>query len=354
MYKIVNVTDDMLEKHWETLQKRALELMRGFLNGKLTLGGSVGTKNVIKFVYKVCPGSPTWKFLSKYSDERYLRDLLCGSWDSLLSVIRDVNDWNGSKNWKSSFTKEKYLKEEFYSSGKNEHGLLFVDDFHDILEHIFLYELYGNVLDKLQFIKRLKLKICPYCGRNQINVASYERKRDSKPPIDHFLPKSKYPFLAVSFRNLIPCCSTCNDIANKGAFDPLEGELTLENPYEFVDEHVYFKGDFPNMLSMNDNDYNVNMIFNPTRLAIGYKETLKLEEFYKDEKQKMMDMHENLLTFSEGRKENLISLGIETGQLNNIQRQVLGYRLDGKASIREFYKFKKEMFEQLLKKYKLA
>lgn len=51
------------------------------------------------------------------------------------------------------------------------------------------------------------------------------------------------------------------------------------------------------MLSMNEDDYDVNMQFAPKRLSIGYKDTLKLEEFYKDEKLKMIDMHENLLTF---------------------------------------------------------
>lgn len=268
-------------------------------------------------------------------------------------IIHDVEVWNTGADWKNGINKEKFLAGDFYSIGKNDEGLTYVDDFHDILYHIFVKGLYDEVLDKLQFIKKVNLKVCPYCGRNQINVASYEGKRDSKPPIDHFLPKSKYPFLAVSFCNLIPCCTTCNDISNKGAFDPLETELTLENPHVFVDEHVRFKGKFPDMLSMNEDDYDVNMQFAPACLSIGYKDTLNLEEFYKDEKQKMIDMHENLLTFSNGRKENLASLGIEDSYLNNIQKQVLGYRLDGKTSVREFYKFKKEMLEQLLEKYKL-
>ena len=161
--------------------------------------------------------------------------------------------------------------------------------------------------------------------------------------------------MAVSFRNLIPCCSTCNDISNKGNFDPLDNSvLTLENPYEFTDEHVHFNGEFPDMVSMNEHDYDVNMLFNPSYLSTGYRETLKLEEFYKDEKQKMIDMHDNLLTFSDARKKDLASLGIEDNYLNDVQMQVLGYRLDGKTSVREFYKFKKEMFEQLLEKYNLA
>lgn len=355
MYRIVNVTEDMLEWHREALFERTQLLMRDFRDGNLTVDGKVGKTHVVKFIYKVCPDSPTWKFLDKYTSDANLQKLLCGSWEDLLTIIRDVETLCGGKEWKKGFTKEKFQAGEYFSSGKNKDGLVFVDDFHDILKEIFVKQLYGECLDKLHFIKGLKLKVCPYCGRNQINVASYEKKRDSKPPIDHFFPKSKYPFLAVSYRNLIPCCTTCNDISNKGDFDPLENmNLTLENPYEFVDEHVRFKGEFPDMVSMNDEDYNVNMEFEPSDLAIGYKETLKLEEFYKDEKQKMIDMHDNLLTFSEGRKRDLASLGVEDDYLNNIQKQVLGYRLDGKTSVREFYKFKKEMFEQLLEKYNLA
>lgn len=354
MYKILNVTDDMLEKHWETLRKRALELMQGFRDGTMTFEGKVGTKHIEKFIYKVCPNSPTWKFLDKYSDMENLKALLCGSWKDIVAIINDIKIWNEGKNWKSSLTKKSFLAGDYFYSGKDEDGFILVDNFHDILYHIFVEELYENSLDKLQFIKGLNLKVCPYCGRNKINVASYEHRRDSKPPIDHFLPKSKYPFLAVSFGNLIPCCTTCNDMANKGDFDPAGNDvMLLENPYEFEDRHVCFEGVFPDMVSMNEEDYDVNMQFSPSCLSVGYREYLKLEEFYKDEKQKMIDMHENLVTFSEGRKKDLSALGIEDEYLNDLQRQVIGFRLDGKASVREFYKFKKEMFEQLLNKYKI-
>lgn len=353
MYRIHNVTTEVLKWHLDSLSTQTLQLLKGFRDGLLTFEGSVGRTNVIRYVYKVCKESPTWYFLDYYSSLANLKTLLCASWEDIMTIMYNVEAWNVDKEWKTGITKDKFLKGKYYSEGTNNEGLMYVDDFHDILYHIFVEILYKTVLDKLQFIKNLNLQVCPYCGRNKINVASYEGKRDSKPPIDHFLPKSKYPFLAVSFCNLIPCCTTCNDICNKGTFDPLENGLTLENPHVFDDEHVRFKGDFPDMLSMNEDDYDVSMQFAPESLAIGYKTTLKLEEFYKDEKQKMIDMHENLLTFSDARKENLASLGIEESYLNNIQKQVLGYRLDGKTSVREFYKFKKEMFEQLLEKYNL-
>ncbi len=353
MYRIHNVNAQMRKWHLDSLAEQALQLMEGFRDGILTFEGTVGRKENIKFVYKVCKGSPTWNFLEHYSSDANLETLLCASWEDCLAILHNVEVWNAGKEWKSGINKETFLTGDFYSPGKNKKGLTYVDDFHDILYHIFVEMLYEKELNKLQFIKNLNLKVCPYCGRNKINVASYAGKRDSKPPIDHFLPKSKYPFLAVSFSNLIPCCTTCNDISNKGTFDPLENGLTLENPYAFVDEHVRFKGIFPNMLSMNDDDYDVNMLFTPVCLSIGYKDTLKLEVFYKDEKQKMIDMHENLLTFTDSRKKDLASLGVGDSYLNDFQKQVLGYSLDGKTSVREFYKFKKEMFEQLLEKYKL-
>lgn len=352
MYKINDISEDFLSWHFDSLFEKTQKLMQGFRDGKLTFHGSVGKTKIIDFEYRVISESPTWHFLNKYSEFYSLLDLLCGSWDDMLSIIKEVEGFNAGLDWKNAFTKEKYTKGKILTQTEN--GAIYIDDFHDILHHIFVEELYEKQFDKLQFIKSHDLSVCPYCGRQKIDVASYANKRTSKPPIDHFFPKSKYPFLAVSFRNLIPCCTNCNEFANKGDFDPLEaGKLTLENPHEFDDSHVKFLGEYPDMLSMNKDDYHVSMAFNPKCLATGYKETLKLEAFYQKEKRKMMDMHQNLVTFSEERKAYLKAVGVDIGYLNNMQSRIIGHLLDGRISEREFYKFKKEMYEQLLKKYKM-
>ena len=39
---------------------------------------------------------------------------------------------------------------------------------------------------------------CPYCGQRNVRT------------LDHFLPKSRYPMVAINPSNLIPCCSDCN------------------------------------------------------------------------------------------------------------------------------------------------
>jgi uncharacterized protein (TIGR02646 family) len=56
--------------------------------------------------------------------------------------------------------------------------------------------------------------------------------------IDHFLPKSIYPDLAVEWDNLNPSCKTCN--AAKGDHDP--GKAHIVNPFrDDPKEYLYFK-----------------------------------------------------------------------------------------------------------------
>ncbi len=43
-------------------------------------------------------------------------------------------------------------------------------------------------------------------------------------PLDHFRPKTRYPWLAWSWENLLPTCTTCNGAACKGSHFPVEGK----------------------------------------------------------------------------------------------------------------------------------
>ncbi|GAA6765696.1 hypothetical protein AAFH68_16340 [Flavobacterium sp. CGRL1] len=63
----------------------------------------------------------------------------------------------------------------------------------------------------------LEVTVCPYCNRNYIHT-SYNEHGKTRPELDHFFPKSKYPFLSISLYNLIPSCHICNSNL-KGAKD---------------------------------------------------------------------------------------------------------------------------------------
>ena len=56
--------------------------------------------------------------------------------------------------------------------------------------------------------RQLGVKVCPYCNRMYTTTLFGEYR--IRPDFDHFYPKSKYPYLAVSLFNLIPSCSICN------------------------------------------------------------------------------------------------------------------------------------------------
>ena len=57
-----------------------------------------------------------------------------------------------------------------------------------------------------KLLSLIGIEICPYCQRNYIS--SYEEKTTAD--LDHFYPKSLYPFLALSLYNFIPSCQICN------------------------------------------------------------------------------------------------------------------------------------------------
>lgn len=72
-------------------------------------------------------------------------------------------------------------------------------------------------------LEKLNIKVCPYCNRQY--TFTIENKKIS-PEFDHFYPKSRYPYLALSFYNLMPACSLCNHTKSE----------------EHIDIHPYFDG----------------------------------------------------------------------------------------------------------------
>lgn len=80
-----------------------------------------------------------------------------------------------------------------------------------------------------QLVDAIGARVCPYCQLHHINyhMPSGKKSFSLRPPLDHFLPRSNYPYLAVSLGNLVPCCSQCNSSV-KLAIDPLT--LNVRHP----------------------------------------------------------------------------------------------------------------------------
>jgi hypothetical protein len=99
-----------------------------------------------------------------------------------------------------------------------------------ILYYLFISTNYDGYFEKLDFIRLIDVDTCVYCNRNYIYCL--KKSERVKPQIDHFFHKAKYPFLGMSYYNLIPICQTCNGPDCKGQFDSFLAANKLVNPYE--------------------------------------------------------------------------------------------------------------------------
>lgn len=86
-----------------------------------------------------------------------------------------------------------------------------------------------------EFVGMLGLRVCSYCNRQYITMYKANNGR-MRADIDHFLPKSKYPYFSMSIYNLVLSCALCNR--------SFKGKKVLTenapNPYEHDYNRMYY------------------------------------------------------------------------------------------------------------------
>lgn len=137
--------------------------------------------------------------------------------------------------------KELIQKNEYILSQRNS-GLVNFKQYKDIFEKLYKEQLSGNEKLKKQFFNLFEdINVCPYCNRNFVNPIYKEHSlggdnKNQSPDIEHFFPKSIYPFLSLSISNLLPSCAFCNKI--KSDVDTFQHNCL--SPYEIKDSDFRF------------------------------------------------------------------------------------------------------------------
>lgn len=360
MYQLRRPTNRQLLDYYAAYGPTIRALMHQLKDGTQIIPITLGRgRTSIKLTLRVQRNSATWQFLDRYSQELHLRRLLCGDWNEQLDIIREVCQSFPNLSWQKRMTKENFLAGKYATYGMSPTGQIVVEDFNEILHWLFVEQIYdggykGVHLDKTAFVRERGMLVCPYCGRQFIDMAEVEGSV-SKPYIDHFLPKSKYPFLAMTYMNLIPGCNTCNEASNKGTLDPLTHpafDSLLLNPHVFRNTAVTFGYKYNFMGENNARNFNIWTIAENTFLEEGYLTRLKLGEFYSHQQLEVKDLYRNFTKASNAMKKFLMRLGLKDYFLNNIEQCTLGFNLnDGEASRRIMYKFKHDLFMQLRQEY---
>jgi len=186
----------------------------------------------------------------------------------------------------------KYFESNYYCSigyEENQRTELYI-----LLSKIFInkesglyknFTTYKKEYDAYELVKTLDLQTCPYCNRNYTFIVDSDNGK-LRPEIDHFYPKSIYPFLAMSFYNLIPSCSICNH--TKGN----QVKKNLENPYELENETYKFTY-FPTSIDFsmvekeqyNFDSFEIELTGNRDNI-----ELFKLQELYKQHKDIVLEL----------------------------------------------------------------
>lgn len=103
-----------------------------------------------------------------------------------------------------------------------------------LLNQIFTYENFSKRKAAYEIAVKAGITVCPYCNRTYIMSL---QNRKVKAQFDHYFPKSKYPYLALSLYNLIPCCSICN--MAKSNMDTKETPVLYPYEEEFGEKIVF-------------------------------------------------------------------------------------------------------------------
>ncbi|WP_313157066.1 hypothetical protein [Sphingobacterium multivorum] len=105
--------------------------------------------------------------------------------------------------------KPAYLEQRIDHYETNFAALLSDNFRRELLEKVFFYSNYKK-WGAYKLAEDLSTNVCPYCNRQYIFTLSGNTTGNLRPQFDHFFDKAKYPYLSMSFYNLVPSCSICN------------------------------------------------------------------------------------------------------------------------------------------------
>jgi 5-methylcytosine-specific restriction endonuclease McrA len=188
-----------------------------------------------------------------------LKLIITASPENLRAIKSNGRDYKDIKKWNF---KELYKK---FSSRSNKVG----DDTHSYTA--------------IEMVEDMGITVCPYCNRQYINNMSNLKGKRRSSQLDHFYPKSKYAYMALSYFNLFPVCPSCNLI--KSTID------LKKSPYEIeTDDYITF--DFTPTASdflTNEKSIRIDLTEEVTGKN-SYREVLALDEHYQVHREYVKDI----------------------------------------------------------------
>jgi hypothetical protein len=201
---------------------------------------------------------------------------------------------------------------------------------------------YGTMASQFgrRIVSTLSVGICPYC--NEEDIGSIEDEgAEYRPDLDHFYPKAKFPFLALSLGNLIPAGDRCNS-RYKGAssmllsgISPYTEGVSNDPMYSFhilEDEGVSVGALEVELIENNEYGYNFNLF---KLKAVYNKPAIKKEVtnfFDRYEWQKSLGLNELNVVLNDNTKiQRIMNIDLDEPAVNHRLKKLLVDALNFKS-----------------------
>lgn len=298
----------------------------------------------------VKPASEVGDFLRKYSEDAQLRRLLIGDFNTLLDILDEIKSIDGRCKFPISKTK-------YHFDGRAPYFYI-ANDLNVIFKMIFVNEIYedNKVFDKHRLAEMKKMSVCPYCGEMPVKPYKNDRGNILGYQIEHYLPKSIYPFFAISFFNLFPACGDCNDIQQKGTKSPLaDNDRTqcLMHPHAFDNDAMRFDISYNGLGEFDPKNSGIFIDFRGSKeLKRGYTEVIPIENRYKAKTEEVQILWNRIASRNDDYQEYAIAYGVSREDFITPEK-ILGFEknLENSRKI-EKYKFQTDTLSRLLKNLK--
>lgn len=220
--------------------------------------------------------------------------------------------------------------------------------------------------------QKIGVDVCPYCNRQYIFTVKNSRSNVTRPEIDHFYPKSKYPHLSCSLYNFVPSCHICNHTKLDNYDDiiyPYEEEFGNDGKFKirFADNNINFDAGF--LTNFENIEVDIKSKGKNKQKIEKSISTFHLKELYNEHKIELYDLlkrysnyskpkiHDilKMLLFSDIEVQNTISSDVQKRIIDSsiklyvktIKNMILGLPLGANEKQYPLKKFKEDIIDQL-------
>ncbi|HIF9159995.1 TPA: hypothetical protein ACX6PK_000777 [Photobacterium damselae] len=160
---------------------------------------------------------------------------------------------------------------------------VWVNDFPKMFNYEYVSKNFGH-----RIVSEVSIDICPYCNNEDIEQI-HEKGAEDRPDLDHYFPKSKFPFLAVTLSNLIPSGNRCNQTYKRSHW-------MFKNLHPYVDginQNVLFNTKYAFDTGRTIDNITISLI-NQNNDLDNNMNLFKIKEVYSKKKIKkwFLDLHE--------------------------------------------------------------